>query len=289
MAAAPSRLHLPAQGVPLCIWDHGGAGPPVLFLHGFLDTGRSFDGVVTELDGACRALCLDWRGHGQSERAPAGAAYHQLDHLKDLAAVLDQLAAAGLAPAAVVAHSLGGVVGLMLACAAPELVPAWLFLDACGGFPSSPQQECDALAGLVASVRKAKPDFREFADLDAAAARVQANNPGLSLAGAQAMVRHATETTADGKIRFLLDPRLRGPNPVRYCEETWRAMCHRVEVPVRVLVGASGIIERVPEFLQRVAEIPGAQARVVQGVGHHLHLDAAAEVAAELRLLLAEL
>ena len=98
-------------GPGLRLWDHGGDAPVVLFLHGYLDTGRSYDDLCSALEGDARCVCLDWRGHGFSGRAGPGGSYHLLDHLKDLSRVFDLLADGGVdglgRPDALVAHSMG--------------------------------------------------------------------------------------------------------------------------------------------------------------------------------------
>lgn len=280
----PEHRTLQSSGVPLHVWDYGAAcerdDPVVLFLHGFLDTGRSYEFVIQELVGHCRPLCMDWRGHGFSESAPPGGSHHQYDHLKDLALALDELQNEhGIRPKLLVAHSLGGIVGFIHAAVAPDQIDHYLFLDACGGFTSPPEEQADALARMVKSVRKPPPDFRIFKNADAAANRIMANNPGLSRRGADLMVQHATEATEDGRLRFRFDTRLRGPNPLRLSEDTWRELGSRIQAEVRVLLGETGITDRVPDLDGRIASIRNSSWETVAGCGHHLHLDAPQVVA----------
>jgi pimeloyl-ACP methyl ester carboxylesterase len=290
----PDHHTLRSSGVPLHLWDYGAAckrtKPVVLFLHGFLDTGRSFEFVIQHLVGHCRPLCLDWRGHGFSRSAPAGGSHHQLDHLKDLALALDEIAdpeqGLGLKPQLVVAHSLGAIVGFIHAAVAPGQVDRYLFLDACGGFTSSPVEQADALTRMVKAERNPPPAFRIFKDLSAAADRIMVNNPGLSRKGAELMVQHATEPTEDGRIQFRFDARLRGPNPLRLSEDTWHELGSRVQAKVRVLLGEAGIIDHVPQISERIETMSDSSWRIVKGVGHHLHLDAPNAVADEILVLL---
>ncbi len=280
----PEHRTLQSSGVPLHVWDYGAAcrrdDPVVLFLHGFLDTGRSFEFVIQNLIGHCRPLCMDWRGHGFSQPAPPGGSHHQLDHLKDLALALDELQNDhGIRPKLLVAHSLGAIVGFIHAAVAPDQIDHYLFLDACGGFTSPPEEQADALARMVKASRKPPPAFRIFKDSAAAADRIMVNNPGLSRRGAELMVQHATEPTEDGKVRFRFDTRLRGPNPLRLSEETWRELGSRVRAEVRVLLGETGIIDRVPDIPGRIDSIRNSSWETVDGCGHHLHLDAPEVVA----------
>ena len=83
----------------------------MLFLHGVTGSTRTYHWL--ERDGAIR---LDFRGHGESERAPG--TYRIADYVADAVSVLESLDR----PAALVGHSLGGVVAWSVAQQRPELV-----------------------------------------------------------------------------------------------------------------------------------------------------------------------
>lgn len=272
---------LPVRGCTLRCWETGEHGPSVLFLHGFLDTGRSFGRTLEALGPGVRSHCLDWRGHGGSRPIPEGMSFHQLDHLKDLAQVVD-----AVRPELIVAHSMGATIAYLYAASAPGKVPAYLLLDAVGGFASTPADQADALQKLLVAEAKPKPGFRAFPDAEAAVARVRHNNPGLSEEGARWMVRHATEADADGQLQFSFDPRLRGPNPMRYSEAIWRELAGRIQDRVHVLLGERGLIQKAPVLRDRAEAIPGAQLSIAPEAGHHLHLDAPGVVAEAIRALI---
>jgi pimeloyl-ACP methyl ester carboxylesterase len=277
----PHPQTIEASGLALRLWDHAGSGPKILFLHGFLDTGRSFDRVIQNLPESIHACCLDWRGHGQSARAPLPSSYHQLDHLKDLVQVVD-----ALQPEMIVAHSLGGIVGFLHAATTAGQVQKYLFLDACGGFPADSKKQAQAWVKLVKSERLGKPDFRNFKDHEAAVKRILFNNPGLSQAGAEHMVRHATEPAPEGGFRFRFDGRLRGPNPNRFPEATWEEFARLIQAEVHVILGQTGIIDHVPQLRLRIEKIAGASWEILPDVGHHVHLDAAERVAQQIECML---
>jgi len=55
------------------IWRWGPADvPPVLLLHGWADSGETFQFLVDCLPDDLAFAALDWRGFGRSEWAPAG-------------------------------------------------------------------------------------------------------------------------------------------------------------------------------------------------------------------------
>jgi pimeloyl-ACP methyl ester carboxylesterase len=106
--------------VDLAVTESGSGDALVVFVHGVLDRGRSFDRVATALSSECRTLQYDRRGYGAS----AGAPLVGVDgHVADLVAVLDGRRAV------VVGHSFGGVTAMGAAATAPELVDALVLYE----------------------------------------------------------------------------------------------------------------------------------------------------------------
>jgi pimeloyl-ACP methyl ester carboxylesterase len=91
-------------------------GEPLLLLHGFTDSSRSFSPMVPYL-GRYRLLIPDQRGHGASD-AP-DCCYGSSQFAYDARLFLDALA---VKRAAVVGHSLGSMVAISLAADHPERV-----------------------------------------------------------------------------------------------------------------------------------------------------------------------
>lgn len=284
----PVERRVNVERLPLALWDYGGEGPRVLFVHGFLDSGRGFEDVALALKGDCRCLCLDWRGHGGSGFASPDAASHQLDHLKDLVSVLDELTAAGEGIDLLVAHSMGGTISLMLAGFAPEMVPRLLLLDCVGGYAADAKTQVDQMTKVIEHQRAPKRGFRAFASREQAESRVRQNNPGLSEAGSERIVRHYLDALPEGGFAVRLDPQLRGPNPYRFPEEHWMEICSRVTAPTCVIAPEEGYMFRIPELQQRLAAIPRCRRVDVAGVGHHVQVEVPELVASEVRKQLQE-
>ena len=99
-----------------------GEGPLVVLVHGAMDRASSMLRVRRALEGECRVVRYDRRGYARSlELGPATSLDQQVD---DLAAVV------GSDGAAVVGHSLGGVICLALAERSPEQVVAVVAYEA---------------------------------------------------------------------------------------------------------------------------------------------------------------
>ena len=92
-------------------------GPPLVLLHGLGGSRSNWAFVAPELARTRRVLVVDLPGHGRSTALPAAPG---LGPYADRVAKL--LEDEGHAPADVVGHSFGGLVGIRLAARRPELV-----------------------------------------------------------------------------------------------------------------------------------------------------------------------
>jgi 3-oxoadipate enol-lactonase len=105
----------------------GGEGPPLLLVHGFAGAAANFALLAPLLARAHRVIVPDLPGHGGSAPLPAAP---------NMAAYADRVAAVaeheGALPAAVVGHSMGGVVALRLAARRPGSVTALVLAAAAG-------------------------------------------------------------------------------------------------------------------------------------------------------------
>jgi pimeloyl-ACP methyl ester carboxylesterase len=99
--------------------------PPILLLHGILSSARTWDWMVPRLSDRYRVIRLDFRGHGDSDRA-AGR-YHLEHYVSDAAAACEQVAGR---PCVVIGHSLGGATAAGLAQTHPDLVRGLVLEDA---------------------------------------------------------------------------------------------------------------------------------------------------------------
>jgi pimeloyl-ACP methyl ester carboxylesterase len=95
-----------------------GAGPPLVLVHGFLGSTVTFRELIERLAPYRRTVALDLPGFGYSDR-PLDIDRSHTAVAELLCAALDRL---GIARAAVLGHSMGGVIAARLAVAHPERV-----------------------------------------------------------------------------------------------------------------------------------------------------------------------
>ena len=134
-------------------------GPPIVLLHGVGGSRSNWAFLAPELARTRRVLVVDLPGHGRSSALPAAPG---LGPYADRVAKL--LEDEGLAPADVVGHSLGGLVGIRLAVRRPELVRS-LVLAAAAGITSSTlrAERMLALVGWIQPGRRVSPHWRAVA------------------------------------------------------------------------------------------------------------------------------
>jgi 2-succinyl-6-hydroxy-2,4-cyclohexadiene-1-carboxylate synthase len=106
-----------------------GTGPPIVLLHGFTQSARSWRPLEGELGAGHELILPDLPGHGQSQPATGG--------LAEAAA----LVAAAAGAATYVGYSLGGRVALHLALARPELVERLVLVGTTAGIEDLDERE----------------------------------------------------------------------------------------------------------------------------------------------------
>jgi len=100
--------HATINGLQL-FYDEHGTGEPVLFHHGYTGSHDAYDDVVPRVSKRYRAIRMDGRGAGDSDRSAKGHSIEQ--YAADVIAMADYL---GLDRFTYVGHSMGGVIGYEL-------------------------------------------------------------------------------------------------------------------------------------------------------------------------------
>jgi pimeloyl-ACP methyl ester carboxylesterase len=147
-----------ATGVRLHFVEQGSlTGPAVILLHGYTDSWRSYARVLPLLADRFRVYALDQRGHGRSEQPDSG--YGMEDLARDVIAFMD---AKGITRAAIVGHSMGGLVAQQVVRLAPERVSRLVLVGSGSGIGHLTHL-ADFRAAVLGLTDPIPPEFaREF-------------------------------------------------------------------------------------------------------------------------------
>ena len=259
MEAVPAEGFVDSGGLSLHYADWGAhASPAVLLLHGFAQSGRSFDFVSLALCERFRVVALDLRGHGDSDWSPSSD-YRRSSHVADVETVVDEL---GLAPVAIVGLSLGGTIGYLLAASRPQLLRALVIVDI------APRVET---AG-ARRVRGFVEGRDSFTSLEEMVSSVRSFRPGRTEEQLRGSVLRNARRLPDGTYTWKYDPAMRRPEarPKAGPEEEallWDAL-KAIACPTLVVRGAESDIVSPASITEMVRNIPNAQGVEVPRAGH---------------------
>lgn len=123
-----------STGVTLPYVQHGDpAGVPMVLLHGYSDSLRSYELLLPHLPDSIHAYAYTQRGHADADQPVAG--YRVDDHVADVAAFLD---AVGVEAAVIVGHSAGGFAAQRFAIDHPDRTLGLVLVAAFRSFADNP-------------------------------------------------------------------------------------------------------------------------------------------------------
>ena len=258
---------------------------PIVFLHGFLDVGETFQFVVDCFERDWPVLAPDWRGFGRSE--PTHRPYWFPDYLADLEALLD---AETTPPVTLIGHSMGGNVAGLYAGIRPERVAAVITLEGIGLSPTTPDAAPARFRSWLDEL-KTPQRFSEYASIEEFAARYVRNNPSVPPERAAFVASRWTRPLASGGVTISADPAHRLVNPVLYRREEAEACWARIQAPVLIIqgerspfparLGADASQDRLKQLFPRL-EIAG-----IADAGHMMHHEQPQAVARVIEAFLA--
>jgi pimeloyl-ACP methyl ester carboxylesterase len=247
----------------------GGSGPPLVLLHGFTDTWRTWELVLPRLGQHHDVLAVTLAGHAGG---PSLGDETTGDALAD--AVEQAMDDAGFETAHVVGNSLGGYVALQLAARGrAETVVA---LAPAGGWAEdddSFEEVLSHFARVYELVRNAAPHA------DAIAASAEGRRRATSFITVNH--EHIPADLVAHQIRGVAACDATLPLIEHANREGWPLEAERIACPVRVVWGTEDRLLEWPRAATRFREdwLPHADWVVLDGVGHCPQLDVPLETA----------
>jgi pimeloyl-ACP methyl ester carboxylesterase len=250
--------------------DLGGAGlPPLVVLHGLLGSSRNWQTAGTELARSFHVLAVDLRNHGASFHSDAMGWGAMLD---DLTAWMDSAAPD---PAAVMGHSLGGKVAMLLACRHPARVTRLVVVDVAPRNYDWPERrlEIAALEGI---------DLSRLASRAEAERLIESRVPGWAI---RKFLLTNLERVPEGGWRWIVNlPALRGA--LSELQENPLKPGDRFPGPSLFIAGGKSAFLQDGDRIPIACHFPAAEFEVFAESGHNPHMDAREELVRSVRTFL---
>ena len=283
MTAEPAARFYESQGLRLHYVDWGNeTAPPLVLVHGGLDHCRNWDAIARELQPHFHVVAPDLRGHGDSEWA-RGSSYSLADHVYDLSRLIRH---ARLQDAALVGHSMGGMVSLAYAGTYPAQVSRLGILDGIflAGSRRTPIHE--QMSRWIDQLdRIGEREASTFRTIEEASQRLSTRNKRLTSAQALHLARHGLRQHADGLYRWKFDHHLRARAPYRLLPDDYTGLWSRITCPTLLMWGDESYLSD-PEAAGLLKHFKQAEMQKIAGAGHWLHHDRLDLVLASLRRFL---
>jgi pimeloyl-ACP methyl ester carboxylesterase len=246
---------------------------PIVLLHGFLDSGATWQFLVDCLPPEWTFVAPDWRGFGDSEWTPGG--YWFPDYFADLEVLLDVLTPQNRAR--VIGHSMGANVAKMYGGIRPKRLRWLVNLEGLGLARTRPDEAPERYAQWLDEIREPFKEGR-YASVGELASILRMRNPRLArpisefLAEAWSRVV-ATDTGSEVRLKF--DPSHRLVNPILYRREEAEACWARLEAPMLLVLGEQSDIGKrhLPNMKDEDWRALFKRIRIVTipGTGHMMH------------------
>lgn len=202
------------------VWGNEKA-PLIFFLHGWADTGSTFQFVVDSFKNEWRIVAPDFRGFGKSD--PNKSCYWFPDYLADIDEIKKIFSPDK--PLILIGHSMGGNVASMYAGIFPENVSHLVNVEGFGLKESDPNNAPSRYQQWIAKQNDVQA-FREYDSLHDLALRIKKKNQNISIERAIYVASQWAEKLDTGKIKLRADPKHKLPNATQYrrseAEACWR-------------------------------------------------------------------
>jgi pimeloyl-ACP methyl ester carboxylesterase len=278
VAREQNVLHV--RGIDYCINEWGDENAPLFFyLHGWADTGSTFQFVVDALKSRWRIIAPDWRGFGRTSHS--GGPYWFPDYLADLHEILNHYS--GDSPVSLVGHSMGGNVASLYAGVMPERVNKIVNVEGFGLTDSDPNNAPHRFRDwLVAN--EAQAEFTSYPDFENLAQRIQKRSPALDDARADFIAREWA-ADVDGSVQLRADPNHKLPNAVLYRRQEAEACWRNVSAEVLLVRGGRSPFAGENDDIGDLP-FPNSEICTIPDVGHMLHFETPLHLAGQIEAFL---
>ena len=258
------RLEL-ESGVEIECEDVGAGDRPFVLVHGFTGSRDDWREQIPKLAGLGRVIAIDQRGHGGSTNTGDPSTYTLDQLVVDLGQSLDAL---GVASCDLLGHSMGGMVALRFALAAPGRVDSLILMDTSPrGLDMLPPAIVEASAKIVR-----EQGMGALATLMREGARLHRRAAPAALAAMDRMGFDAWWARVTAKLESMDPEAFTTLGPTLSEQLAVSDRLGEIRCPTRVIVGEQDVPFRAPS--EELAEgIPGANLCVIPDAAHSPQLE----------------
>jgi pimeloyl-ACP methyl ester carboxylesterase len=271
---------LQARGLTFHVYRWPGTDPdPLVLLHGWGDTGETYQFLVDCFAADRTCIAIDMRGFGRTERPLDG--YWFPDYLADVDALLDRLVPG--AAIDLVGHSMGGNIAMLYSGVRPQRIRRLVSLEGFGMARTTPDQAPARYAQWLDEVKQGV-EFNVYENYEQLVRVLARRNPRTPRDRLEFIARSWAQARDDGKVELRADPKHKRSNPVLYSREQAEACWRAIEAPVLFVLGdQSELVKRMGDELTetRLRSIyRNLTFATVNDAGHMMHHERPDEVAA---------
>jgi pimeloyl-ACP methyl ester carboxylesterase len=279
---SPSTSTLSIRGIKHTVYQWGDSNKPTLFMvHGWMDSGATFQFIAPYLVDNFHVIALDLRGYGNTEHVPTG--YWFPDYLADLDAFLQHFSPDE--PVKLAGHSMGANISSMYSGLKTDRVAKLMLLDWVGLTDTTSEDTPKRYLSWMNEVA-ADEETKIYKDVEQLKKSMRVGNPSFSEEIIEALIPiWAVPVGNSGQMKLRADHNHRRVNPYRYNLTDMLMILRQVEAQVAMLMASNGIFTKKPDYEERIKllrdtlKVSDNNFNVVSNSAHMLHIERPEETA----------
>ncbi|MCW3992213.1 MAG: alpha/beta hydrolase [Candidatus Bathyarchaeota archaeon] len=263
MKIYPREGYLRSGGYRLHYLLWGGSGPKLVLLHSMGMDAHGFDRFAGALRGEYQVLAFDILDHGDSDKP--GEAVGLGEHAEILRGGYRQL---GFVPSVLIGHSVGGMMGMILAAEHPDELRGLALVDIAPFDPSTRPK------------RPFPPEY--FPDEEEARDYIRGRYPRFTPEAVENRMRHAFVRDEGGRLRLKGTGEAIRPG---LAADLWPYV-ERIETPTLLILGSDSDLVTNETVERMKSTMPSLEVVTVEGATHMVPQDKPEEFEGHVRAFL---
>ncbi len=257
--------------------------PSLFLIHGWMDTGASFDFVCRYLQKDFYCIAPDLRGFGRSAHTPNPLGYFFYEYIADLHQLFQKFSSDQ--PVNVLGHSMGGNILSFYAGSFPERISRFINIEGFGIFDMPPELGPERIRKWIEGL--GSPRFKIYANFKELAQRLNEANSHLSAEQALFLAKQMGKKVKGGVI-LASDPKHKLPHPYLFQMKNFEAFLKKIEAHCLLIAAEKTQMDEwmkagrdVMEEIKRRMDFfpPSSQKVILPYCGHMVHQEQPEELA----------